>query len=98
MRACLATANLSTSLEFIGAANEALTARRQGPLELGDPLGALARELHSVACKVALVSRLRGDQRTIFDVALAALEKRIVDEGVWQIARKPSPTEDGDPG
>ena len=97
MRVCVATASLCTALEFIGAANEALAARSKGPVELGDPLGALIRELHSVACKVALVSRLRGDQRLVFDVALAALEKKIVDDGIWQVMRKRSPAEDGDP-
>ena len=97
MRVCIATASLCTSLEFIEAANEALAARRKGPVDLGDPLGALVRELHSVACKVALVARLRGDQRLLFDVAIAALEARFVDEGVWQLVRKSSRAEDGDP-
>jgi hypothetical protein len=97
MRVCVATANLCTALEFIGAANDALTARQQGPIELGDPLGALIRELHSVACKVALVSRLRGDQRLVFDVAIDALEKQLVDTGIWQLVRKPSRAEGADP-
>jgi hypothetical protein len=79
--------SLDTSLEFILAANQAVIARKSSPPDLGDPFGVLARELHSVACKIALVSRLRGEQRTRFDVAISALEAEFVDQGIWKMAR-----------
>jgi len=87
MQTCEPSASLCTSLEFIVAANQAVNARRTAPHELGDPFGALARELHSVACKVALVARLRGDQRAVFDLALNALEADFIDEGIWKTAK-----------
>ena len=87
MRICDLSPSLCTSLEFIVAANEAVTARKAAPPDLGDPFGALARELHSVACKIALVARLRGEQRAVFDVAISALEADFVDQGIWKAAK-----------
>jgi hypothetical protein len=92
MRICEPTPSLCTSLEFIVAANEAVHARKSSPPAPGDPLAALARELHSVACKVALVSRLRGDQKAVFDIAISALEEAFVDEGIWKTVKGKSAT------
>ncbi len=98
MKVCEPTASLCTALEFVAAANQTMEARVGARPEVAEALARLGRELHSVACKVGLVSRLRGDQRLVFDIAIATLEDRFVDEGVWQTAPRSSHADHDDDG